>query len=97
LDRVTLQPYFYAQCFATTPVVLLCSTAESVSRLPSKTADAAAQVMLVVAALFYLGVEAAWFTREGGRGSLNGALWALAALSVSALVLAAALLLFAGA
>jgi hypothetical protein len=97
LDRVTLQPFFYAQCFTTTPVVLLCSIAECISRLPQAIADAAAQALLVVAALFYLGVEAVWFAREAGRGPLNGALWAIAALLASALVLAAALLLFAGA
>src|SRR3954454_25397899 len=34
VDRDTLQPIFYAQCFATTPVVLLCSVAETITRLP---------------------------------------------------------------
>ena len=32
VDRVTLQPVFYAQCFATTPVVLLCSIAATITR-----------------------------------------------------------------
>jgi hypothetical protein len=32
VDRVTLQPVFYAQCFATTPVVLLCSIAATSTR-----------------------------------------------------------------
>lgn len=96
LDRVTLQPYFYAQCFATTPVVLLCSVAECISRLPQRAADAAAQVMLVIAAMFYFALEAAWFTKESGRGFVNGGLWAILALVVSALILAAALLLFSG-
>jgi len=96
LDRVTLQPLFYAQCFATTPVVLLCSVASSVSRLPQDVSDKAADLMLAAAAVCYIGVEAAWFSREAKRGPVIGGLWALAAFALSALVLAAMTLLFAG-
>jgi hypothetical protein len=96
LDRVTLQPLFYAQCFATTPVVLLCSIASSVSRLPQGAADRAADVMLAAAAVCYIGVEAAWFAREAKRGPVIGGLWAIAAFAVSAFVLAAMTLLLAG-
>ena len=39
VDRVTLQPVFYAQCFATTPVVLLCSIAATITRLPQRAAN----------------------------------------------------------
>ena len=39
VDRDTLQPFFYAQCFATTPVVLLCSVAETITRLPQASAN----------------------------------------------------------
>jgi hypothetical protein len=97
VDRDTLQPAFYAQCFATTPVVLLCSIAETVSRLPQRAADVSAAVFLAIAAAFYIAVEAAWFTRELKRGPVVGTLWALAVFAVSALVLAVTVLLFAGA
>lgn len=94
LNRDTLQPLFYAQCFATTPVVLLCSIAETVTRLPNPAANIPAALMFATAALFYLGVEASWFSREAKRGWLAAILWAVAALAMSLVVLAAAVLLF---
>ena len=97
VDRDTLQPFFYAQCFATTPVVLLCSMAETMSRLPKVSWDFTADALLAAAALFYVGVEAGWFTRESKRGPVFGLLWALANFTISAFVLAVAILLFAGA
>ena len=97
LDRVTLQPFFYAQCFATTPVVLLCSIAECISRLPQRAADVAAEIILAGAAIFYVSVETVWFAAEGKSGRAKGFMWAVAAFATSCLVLAGALLLFAGA
>jgi hypothetical protein len=96
LDRGTLQPFFYAQCFATTPVVLLFSIGESVSRLPQRAADVTAGALLAAAALFYIIVEAAWFSREAGRRPANGVAFALVAFAASATVLAGAVLLFKG-
>jgi hypothetical protein len=96
LDRDTLQPLFYAQCFVTTPAVLLCSVAESISRLPQRSADLTADLLFVAAALFYIGVETRWFAREARRGPVIGILWAGTAIAISALVLTATILLFAG-
>ena len=70
--------------------------ASSVSRLPQDTADKTADVMLAAAAVCYIGVEAAWFSREAKRGPVIGGVWAILAFAVSALVLAAMGLLFAG-
>ena len=95
LNRDTLQPPFYAQCFATTPVVLLCCIAEAITRLPQPAANIPAACLFAAGAVFYIGVEATWFAREVKRGLLNGLYWALAAFSVSAVVLAATVLLFA--
>lgn len=97
LDRVTLQPFFYAQCFATTPVVLLCSIAETLTRLPSPKANIPAGMLFALAAIFYVGVEASWFTREAKRGRLLGILWALSVFAMTVIVLAVTVLLFAGA
>jgi hypothetical protein len=96
LDRVTLQPLFYAQCFATTPVVLLGSVAEALTRLPQPAANVPAGLLFAAAAAFYVGVEASWFAREAKRGPVVGTLWALAAFGISLLVLAATILLFTG-
>jgi len=96
LDSITLQPLFYAQCFVTTPVVLLCSIAEALTRLPETSANIPAGLLFAIAAVFYIAVEAAWFTREANREPLVGFLWAIAVFGMSAFVLAATALLFAG-
>ncbi len=97
LDRLTLQPLFYAQCYATTPVVLLCCIAEALTCSPSPTANIPAGILFAIAAIFYVGVEAVWFTREAKRGRLLGLLWALLVFAMNAIVLAVTVVLFAGA
>lgn len=96
LDRIALQPLFYAQCFVTTPVVLLCSIAETLTRLPQPAANIPAALLFAAASVFYIGVETVWFARESKLGTLFGFFWALAVFAMSALVLAATALLFAG-
>ncbi|MEO7365699.1 MAG: hypothetical protein ABIW03_05225 [Sphingomicrobium sp.] len=94
LDRVTLQPMFYAQCFATTPVVLFYSSAGTLSRLTGAWL-VLAEAMLLAASLFYLAVEASWFRRELKRGWLLAIVYAGAVFLISSLVLGSAALLFA--
>jgi hypothetical protein len=96
VDRDTLQPFFYAQCFATTPVVLLCSVAETITQLPQPAANIPAGLLFAAATLFYIGVETSWFAREAKRGRGFAALWAVAALAISVIVLAGTVLLFSG-
>jgi hypothetical protein len=96
MDRITLQPLFYAQCYVTTPVVLLCSIAEAVTRLPQRAANIPAAILFIAAALFYVGVEAAWFAHEAKRGWTIGISWAVAVFAVSVVVLTAMGLLFSG-
>ena len=65
LDRVTLQPVFYSQCFATTPVVLLCSVAATLTRLPHGRRQHPRGASLCCGdGLSIIGVEAAWFTQR---------------------------------
>jgi hypothetical protein len=97
LDRLTLQPLFYAQCFATTPVVLLCCIAETLTRLPSPEANIPAGILFAIAAVFYVGVEASWFAREAKSGRLRGILWALLVFAMTVIVLAGTIVLFTGA
>jgi hypothetical protein len=96
VDRDTLQPVFYAQCFATTPVVLLCSIAETLTRLPQTAANIPAAILFAAAAIFYVGVEGSWFTHEAKRSRGVGMAWAVASLLMSAIALAALILLFRG-
>ena len=95
LNRDTLQPLFYGQCFVTTPVVLLCSIAETLTRLPPK-ANIPAAILFVAASIFYIAVEASWFACESKRPLATDLLWAIAAFMMSGLSLAAIVLLFAG-
>jgi hypothetical protein len=94
LDRDTLQPLFYAQCFTTAPVVLFCSLGATLTRLPDPAANVPASLLFGVAAIFYVGVEAAWFSRESKRGLSAGMLWAVAAFVISVVILGTILLLF---
>ena len=96
LDRDTLQPLFYAQCFTTAPVVLLCSVGQTLSRLPDPAANIPAAILFAAATIFYVGVEAVWFGRESKRGLAAGIPWAAAAFFISIFILAATLLLFSG-
>jgi hypothetical protein len=96
VDRVTLQPVFYAQCFATTPVVLLCSIAATITRLPQRAANIPAAIIFAAAVLFFIIVEASWFVHEARQRPLVGVLWALAGFAMSVLVVGGIVLLFAG-
>lgn len=94
LDRDTLRPFFYAQCYVTAPVVLLCGLAETLTRLPSSAANIPAAILFAIAAVFYIGIEATWFDRESRRGLRTSLLWAGTSFVVSIGLLAATLLLF---
>src|SRR3954470_23479407 len=96
VDRETLQPLFYAQCFVTTPVVLACSIAETLTRLPQTAANIPASVLLVSSAVFFVGVEASWYAREAKRGIAAGIAWASASFAISMVLVAATILLFSG-
>lgn len=79
LNRDTLQPLFYGQCFVTTPVVLLCSIAETLTRLPEPQANIPAAIVFLAASIFYIAVEASWFAHESKRPLATDVLWAIAA------------------
>lgn len=96
VDRDTLQPLFYGQCFVTTPVVMLFSIAEAVTRLPQTAANLPAAIFFAVATLFYIGAEAGWFAHEAKKPGLVGLAWAVASFAVSALALGGIAFLFSG-
>ena len=96
VDRDTLQPVFYGQCFVTTPVVLLFSIGATLTRLPQAAANIPATILFVAASAFYIAVEAAWFVWETKRSTAVGIAWAIAAFVLCALALNTIVLLFAG-
>ena len=96
VDRDTLQPLFYAQCFVTPPVVLASSIAETLTRLPQTAANPPAALLFAAAMAFYIGVEATWFVREAKRSIVVGLIWAIATFAISVVVVGATVLLFSG-
>jgi len=96
VDRETLQPVFYGQCFVTTPVVLLFSIGATLTRLPQAAANLPAGVLFVAASLFFIAVEAAWFAWESNRSKAVGIAWAIAAFAMCLLALGTIIVLFAG-
>lgn len=96
LDRATLQPVFYAQCFATTPVFLAYSLTGTLSRIGGDWAKLVGAALLLCATIFYFGAEAAWFKRELKRGWGTGIACACAVFVITALLLAFSAFLFAG-
>jgi hypothetical protein len=96
LDRTTLQPVFYAQCFVTTPEFLFYSIAGTLSRLENDWAKLGSAVLLLAGTVFYFGVQAAWFKRELKRGWGIGVACAGAVFVITILLLAFSALLFAG-
>ena len=97
INRDTLHPRFYAQCFATTPVVLVCSIAETLTRLPQDAANIPAAALFTVGGRFYVGIETSWFRQESRRSLTVSLLWARVTLVLSVLALALMILLFRGA
>ena len=81
---------------ATTPVVLLFSIAQTLTRLPETAANIPAGFLFIVATIFYVTVEALWFALEAKRTPLYGVFWAIAAVVLSVLVLSGIALLFSG-
>lgn len=96
VDRDTLQPLFYAQCFVTTPVVLAYSVGATLTRLPQTSANIPAAILFAAATAFYLGVEASWFACEAKRSIAAGLGWAAATFLISSLMVGATILLFSG-
>ena len=67
LDRDTLKPPFYAQCFAISPFALLVGVGGAMFGHHHPLVDAAGLAAVVAALLFYGGVQVLWFSRELGQ------------------------------
>ncbi len=76
--------------------MLLCSIAETLTRLPQTAANIPAAILFAAAAIFYVGVEGSWFRHEAKRSRGVGMAWAVASLLMSAIALAALIVLFRG-
>jgi hypothetical protein len=96
VNRNTLQPLFYGQCFVTTPVILLSSIAATITRLPETVANIPAALLFAAAAGIFVTAETAWFAHEAKKPLATGFLWAVAAFVLSMFGLAVIIWLFSG-
>jgi hypothetical protein len=71
LDRDTLKPPFYAQCYAIAPFALLLSGGVTAVALPNSVAKIAGSIAIVAALLFYAIVEVRWFRHELNQSILR--------------------------
>lgn len=93
LDRETLKPAFYAQCYAISPVALLISIGTVSVGHQHAGLQVAGIAALVIAMVFYGVVQCLWFQRELGGSPLRAWFDALVGIAESiALFLLLALL-----
>ncbi|MGY4397229.1 hypothetical protein ACVWZA_002423 [Sphingomonas sp. UYAg733] len=67
VDRDTLKPAFYAQCYAISPFVLLFSGGAAAATMHDGVAQAIGLTAVISAFLYYSFVEIRWFCQELGQ------------------------------
>lgn len=61
LDRETLRPVFYSQCFVTAPIALVVGTATSLWQVGDETTALVARIIFFGGIFWYLSQQALWF------------------------------------
>jgi hypothetical protein len=67
VDRDTLKPAFYAQCYAISPFVLLLSGGTTAATMHNSVVQVSGIATVMLAFLFYGFVEVRWFCQELGQ------------------------------
>jgi hypothetical protein len=94
LDRETLRPVFYSQCFVTAPITLLIGAASAIGRSDEgEAAGLVAGLLLVGGLSWYLVQQTRWFQAKLKIGPVLAFANALGATIVAALLIAATALL----
>jgi hypothetical protein len=91
LDRETLRPVFYAQCFVTAPVALLIGIGTTVSHMGGEAAPIVSNGVFLGGLIWYLAQQTLWFRTKLGCG-----LGAAAANAVGATLVATILIIMTG-
>ncbi|WP_379920958.1 hypothetical protein [Erythrobacter sp. R86502] len=91
LDRETLRPVFYAQCFVTAPITLLIGIGAAISHMGGETARAVSNGVFVGGLVWYLAQQTFWF-----RSKLACGLGTAAANAVGATLVATILIIMTG-
>jgi len=66
LTRRSLEPAFFAQCYANAPFALLVSVSSTLWQFPDAAARASAGVIVVLSSLAFMVIETAWFRKVLG-------------------------------
>ena len=74
LTRQSLEPAFFAQCYANAPFALIVSVAATLTQIADVRALIAALVLFALSAIGFVAVETMWFRKVLGVGLLPG-LW----------------------
>ncbi len=96
LDRVTLQPPFYAQCYAVTPPVLATSLLATLTASDHDGVGEALAFGYLVVLIWFLVTQTLWFRRDLQTGLGRSTLIACLGLLQSSVVLVAFMLLVVG-
>ena len=68
LDRETLRPVFYSQCFVTAPVTMLIGAVTAIGKTGGETATLVAQILFLGGLVWYLAQQTLWFRAKLGIG-----------------------------
>ena len=96
INRKTLEPPFYAQCYAAAPLALALSLGAAIVQIPWTGAFITGHAMQAGALLWFLAIQAGWFARNLGTSRWKGLWNASIALLECALFLAVLWLLLGG-
>ena len=83
IDRETVRPPFFSQCFLSGALAILTGLGTIGIRYPNETATVAGQVLIGATLLWYLWAQTRWLARIEGVGRVAAFGWSLAAFAVS--------------
>jgi hypothetical protein len=87
LDRETLRPVFYSQCFVTAPVTILIGAASAIGRTGHELAGFLAPLLILGGLAWYLAQQTLWFRAKLGIGLAPAAANAVGATLVAGLLI----------
>ena len=83
IDRETVRPPFFAQCFLSGALAILTSVGTTGVRYPSEAATLAGLVLILATMVWFLWVQTRWLARIEGVGRAAALGWSVLAFGVS--------------
>jgi len=87
LDRETLRPVFYAQCFVTAPITLLIGLGAAISHMGGEFAGIVSNGVFLGGLVWYLAQQTLWFRSKLACGTVAAAANAIGATLVATLLI----------